>query len=59
VRLGAYVRGSDPRADRALALRDATEAFLCQARTERTTSGEARDRLRALLAEKERGHART
>jgi flagellum-specific ATP synthase len=59
VRLGAYVGGSDPRADRALALREKIEAFLCQDRSERTSSGDARARLRALLAEKERTHART
>jgi flagellum-specific ATP synthase len=59
VRLGAYVSGSDPRADRALALREKIEAFLRQDRNERTPSAEARARLRALMSEKERAHARS
>jgi flagellum-specific ATP synthase len=58
VRLGAYVSGSDARADRALKLRDQIESFLCQGREERVDAAEARRQLKALLAEKERGRAR-
>jgi flagellum-specific ATP synthase len=59
VRLGAYVAGSDPRADRALGIRGEIEGFLRQEREDRTEAAEARARLRALVAGKERRHART
>ncbi|HQJ55397.1 MAG TPA: FliI/YscN family ATPase, partial [Planctomycetota bacterium] len=58
VRLGAYARGSDPRADRALELRGAIEAFLRQDREERAEPAEARRRLKELVMEKERDGAR-
>jgi flagellum-specific ATP synthase len=58
VRLGAYVGGSDPRADRALALREKIETFLRQDRTERTDATAARTELARLLKGKERTHAR-
>ena len=58
VRLGAYARGSDPRADRALELRGAIEAFLRQDREERAAPAEARRRPTELVTEKERDGAR-
>jgi flagellar biosynthesis/type III secretory pathway ATPase len=48
VRLGAYQPGSDPIADRALARRDALEAFLRQAPDELEPLQSTRDRLEAL-----------
>jgi len=54
VRLGAYVRGSDPRADRALALRQKLEEFFRQDRSERADGREAREVLRSLVEEKKR-----
>ena len=52
VRLGAYVQGSDPRADRALRLRDRLEAFLRQDRDEKTDAASARTELKKILKEK-------
>jgi flagellum-specific ATP synthase len=49
VAVGAYVAGSDPRIDRALALRGPVTQFLRQDRGERTLLAETRRRLAALV----------
>ena len=48
VAIGAYVAGSDPRVDRALATRDSINAFLRQGRGERTPRADALQRALAL-----------
>ncbi len=49
VAIGAYVRGSDPRIDTALAALDGINGFLRQGREERSELGETRHRLAALM----------
>jgi flagellum-specific ATP synthase len=49
VAIGAYVGGSDPRIDRALAMREAVNRFLRQDRGDRSPRGETIDRLLALF----------
>lgn len=53
VAIGAYVGGSDPRVDRALAARDPINAFLRQDRGERTPRTESVRRLLALASSAE------
>lgn len=48
VAIGAYVRGSDPHVDRALAARHPITAFLRQARGERTARSDTLERLLAI-----------
>ncbi len=55
VAIGAYVRGSDPRVDRALAALGPITAFLRQERDERSTLGETARRLCALVPPAEPG----
>lgn len=52
IAIGAYVRGSDPRVDRALGALDAINGFLRQGRNERTGLGQTREHLAALVAER-------
>lgn len=59
VRLGAYVSGSDPVADRALKLKASIESFLRQDRDDRTGAKEAMEQLKALLGGKESANARS
>jgi FliI/YscN family ATPase len=55
VAIGAYVRGSDAKIDRALASLDAVDAFLRQGRQERSRRRETLDCLQALFPEPEPG----
>jgi flagellum-specific ATP synthase len=50
VRLGAYRRGADPGTDRAIELAEPLEAFLSQAKDERTGFEETFAQLKAILA---------
>ena len=52
VRLGAYVKGSDPVADRALSLREKLENFFRQGRKEFSDGADSRRKLRMILEEK-------
>jgi flagellar biosynthesis/type III secretory pathway ATPase len=49
VEVGAYVAGSNPKVDRALACIEGLNAFLRQGPEERTTPAEAMARLRAIV----------
>jgi len=50
INIGAYVKGSNPRVDRAIAYRDRLRAFLCQDITESTSWQQCREALNALFA---------
>ncbi|MBI1308819.1 MAG: flagellar protein export ATPase FliI [Proteobacteria bacterium] len=50
IRLGAYVKGSDPQVDEAIARMPKLEAFLCQKPEEKTTMPESFKQLGAALA---------
>jgi len=54
VHVGAYAKGSNPKADRAIERIDAVQRFLAQGRSERFALAETLDQLRRVLAAKEK-----
>ena len=58
VEIGAYVTGTNPRADQALALWPALEAFLQQYMTDQSTAEDTWAALAAVLAEQPAGVSR-